>query len=101
MTDKNDDVVILVDFHEPGMENVGFLDDGVEKSKEAIERALKAIEWIAERAVDTLNRVHHKPSQAEIEFGIKVEAEAGKLIAKASVESHITVKLIWKKLGDE
>jgi hypothetical protein len=31
----------------------------------------------------------------EIEFGVKLTAEAGALIAKSAVEGHLVVKLSW------
>lgn len=36
-----------------------------------------------------------RPDSVEIEFGVKLTAEAGALIAKSSVEGHLVVKLSW------
>ncbi|MDQ1029514.1 hypothetical protein QF035_007096 [Streptomyces umbrinus] len=35
----------------------------------------------------------------EIEFGVKLTAEAGALIAKSAVEGHLVVKLSWSPDG--
>ena len=35
----------------------------------------------------------------EIEFGVKLTAEAGALIAKSAVEGHLVVKLSWSPGG--
>jgi len=31
-----------------------------------------------------------------VEFGVRLTAEAGAVIAKSSVEGHLTVKLTWR-----
>ncbi|MFE2032629.1 CU044_2847 family protein [Streptomyces scopuliridis] len=36
-----------------------------------------------------------KPDGVELEFGVKLMAEAGAVIAKTSAEGHMTVKLSW------
>jgi hypothetical protein len=36
------------------------------------------------------------PDQSEIEFGIKLSAEAGVVVAKTAVEGHFNIKLTWK-----
>ena len=33
--------------------------------------------------------------QVEIEFGVKLSAEAGALIARTAADAHLTVKLTW------
>jgi Trypsin-co-occurring domain 1 len=39
------------------------------------------------------------PDEHEIEFGIKLNAEAGVVVAKSAVEGHFSVKLLWRR-GD-
>ncbi|WP_304364726.1 CU044_2847 family protein, partial [Streptomyces viridosporus] len=36
-----------------------------------------------------------KPDTVELEFGVKLTAEAGAIIAKGSAEGHLVVKLSW------
>ena len=58
-----------------------------------LEQALQTVRPTAERV---LAAVDLAPDQKEIEFGIKLNAEAGALIAKTSAEAHFTVKLTWR-----
>jgi hypothetical protein len=39
------------------------------------------------------------PDRHEVEFGMKLNAEAGVIVAKTAVEGHFTVKLSWAREG--
>ena len=39
----------------------------------------------------------HLMLEREIEFGVKLNAAAGAVIAKTSAEGHLTVKLTWSR----
>lgn len=36
-----------------------------------------------------------KPNHVEVQFGVKFDTEVGVIIAKASMEASLNVKLIW------
>ncbi|MFG2173783.1 CU044_2847 family protein [Streptomyces niveus] len=36
------------------------------------------------------------PDRIEVEFGVRLSSEAGAVIAKSSLEGHLTVKLSWE-----
>ena len=99
----SDDVLILVEFpNEPGLRPIGVMDEEeiseqVGKSKLAIHHALEAIRWIADQTASTLQNVHHQPDTVELEFGIEVGSEVGKLVAKANANFHISAKMVWHK----
>ena len=38
-----------------------------------------------------------KPDEVEIEFGVKLNAEAGALIARTGTEGHFQVTVRWSK----
>ena len=38
-----------------------------------------------------------RPTTVELEFGIKLDAEAGALVARAGAEASFNVKLIWQR----
>jgi hypothetical protein len=96
---NDDNIVVLVDFDEPGLQQtslISFKPEQVQKSKESIENALEVIKWVADKAKKALDAAHEKPDQAELEFGIKVGSKAGILVAEGSAEFHIKATLIWK-----
>ena len=49
----------------------------------------------AESALRVFRDGSLKPATVEIEFGVKLTAEAGALIARSAVEGHLVVKLSW------
>lgn len=57
--------------------------------------ALADVEGAAADAIESFRSGRLKPDQIEIEFGVKLNAETGALIAKASTEGQLTIKLTW------
>lgn len=68
-----------------------------EKSQIAINMAMGTIRAMAYRVSKTMDTLEDKvrPDEAEVEFGINLDAEAGAMLAKASTGAQITVKLKW------
>jgi hypothetical protein len=62
----------------------------------AMDSARETIIHVAERMRDIRAALGKDLSQAEVSFGLKLDAEAGAVIAKASVEASILVKLSWQ-----
>ena len=60
------------------------LQDAVAQVKPAIATVLATLRDLA-------------PDQHEVEFGIKLSAEAGAVIARTAVEGHFTVKMSWRR----
>ncbi|HEY9761941.1 MAG TPA: CU044_2847 family protein [Trichocoleus sp.] len=67
------------------------------KSAQALGQAMGTIQALANRTMETINQLPRKPSEFELEFGIKIDAEAGALIAKGSEEGNLRVKLVWRE----
>lgn len=59
--------------------------------EEAMDGALPALR----RVMETIGKL--APTEHEIEFGIKLDAQAGAVVAKTGIEGHFTVKLTWKQ----
>jgi hypothetical protein len=98
IVDENE--TILVEFaNQPGMEEVGIsLTSGAELAKQsalAINNAMNTIRNMAYRVVTTMKSLPEQPTQIEVQFGIKLNLEGSAVVAKASGESTITVKLSW------
>jgi len=68
-----------------------------EQSQKAINLAMGTIRAMAYRVSKTINTLEDKtrPDEAEVAFGINLDAEAGAMLAKASAGAQITVKLKW------
>uniref|UniRef100_UPI000B29EAC9 CU044_2847 family protein n=1 Tax=Streptomyces phaeochromogenes TaxID=1923 RepID=UPI000B29EAC9 len=63
------------------------------------EGSLEGVRAAAESALRVFRDGSLKPDTVEIEFGVKLTAEAGALIAKSAVEGHLVVKLSWSPSG--
>ncbi|MFE5046872.1 CU044_2847 family protein [Streptomyces sp. NPDC056637] len=59
------------------------------------ESALDGARAAAESALRVLREGPLKPDGVQIEFGVKMSAEAGAVIAKGTAEGHLVVKLSW------
>lgn len=69
--------------------------DGVVQAARTFEGALDGVRAAAEAALRVFRDGSLRPDSVEIEFGVKMSAEAGAIIAKGSAEGQLVVKLSW------
>lgn len=98
---QDEDEVILVEFAPvAGVRSVSLSSkDIVEKSREAIDDALKTMRKMAKKSVKAIREipVTERPNTISITFGLKLNAEGGAVIAKAGVEAAINVTMTWQR----
>ena len=58
---------------------------------------MTTITGMAIRAAQLRDTIPDDFTQAEIELGVKLNSEAGALLAKAGAEGSINVKLTWER----
>jgi hypothetical protein len=96
-----DDEPILVEFApRQGLQQVSLSpEDVTQKSAMALNSAMKTIRQMARRVAATARSlpVAERPSQIEVEFGLKLDAQAGALVAQAGAEASFTVKLTCER----
>lgn len=102
----NEETPILVEFsQQPGVEQVSLLNLSPEelkaRSEQALDAAMSAIRHMAQRVSGLREAIPVEFSEVEIEFGIKLDWEAGVLLAKAGSEGSISVTLTWERKGQE
>jgi len=89
--------IILVEFDQKGLAKVTARpEDMAEKSARAVDRAMDTIQAMAARVAATVKGLAEKPQEVEVDFGLKLDAVAGALIARTGVEASINVKITWK-----
>ncbi len=72
--------------------------DGVVRdAADTFEDALAGVRAAAVSALATFRDDALRPDQVTIEFGVKLSAEAGAVIAKTALEGHLLVKLAWTR----
>ena len=69
----------------------------MEKASQTFEAALDKVRPAAQTIIKKLRALHDPPDEVEVEFGLKMNAEAGAVVASGGVEANYTVKLTWKK----
>lgn len=92
--------MVLVDFARPvgTVKQVSLSPvDLAEKSAVALDTAMETIKVMAHRVFDAVDALANRPAQVEVEFGIKLEAEAGALVARTAAEASINVTLTWER----
>ena len=89
-------VVVEMDETEPGFELVS-RDGPVAAARRRFEEALSGVRGAAEAALRAFRDGALRPDEIEIEFGVRLNAETGAVIAKTAVEGHLTVKLTWQR----
>jgi hypothetical protein len=102
---EDDDEVILVDLQPvSGIRSVSIdPKDMAEKSKEAIDHAMKSMRGMAKKTVKTIKEIpiSERPHKVEVSFGLKLTAEGNALVAKAGVEAAINVTMTWERKEKE
>ncbi|MFI7497583.1 CU044_2847 family protein [Streptomyces sp. NPDC049687] len=69
--------------------------DGTVQAARTFEGALEGVRAAAESALRVFRDGSLRPDGVEIEFGVKLSAETGAIIAKGTAEGHLVVKLTW------
>ncbi len=108
----DDDAPILVEFKsqrpQPGAQEVmrGGLPSAsevvanvTEQSAKALNTAMNTIHGMARRVSETIKAlpIAERPTQIEIEFGLKLDAQAGAVVAQAGAEASFTVRMTWAR----
>jgi hypothetical protein len=57
--------------------------------------ALEVIRPAADALIDKMGRLATRPETIEVQLGIRLNAQAGAVIASTQAEGHLQVKLTW------
>ncbi|WP_078940941.1 CU044_2847 family protein [Streptomyces cellulosae] len=69
--------------------------NGTVQAARTFEGALEGVRAAASSALRVFRDGSLRPDAVEIEFGVKLSAETGAIIAKGTAEGHLVVKLSW------
>jgi hypothetical protein len=94
-------IVVEVDDDEPGFESIARNPGEVIHDVQGrFEDALVTLRGAARSALTVFRDDVLDPDGVEIEFGVKLNATAGAVIAKSTMEGHLVVKLTWARGSD-
>jgi hypothetical protein len=72
-------------------------EDAIASATSTFESALENVRSAAEAILHQLCSLAQPPDEVAVEFGVKMSAESGAIIAKASGEANFKINLVWKK----
>lgn len=64
----------------------------------SLESALASARPAAQAVIDTFKAL--APGEVKVEFGLRLDAEAGAVIARTGISAHFTVSLTWSASDD-
>ncbi|MGD1859955.1 MAG: CU044_2847 family protein [Leptolyngbyaceae cyanobacterium] len=65
------------------------------KSAQALVQAMGNIQALANRTAETLAKVPQPPTVCEVEFGIKMDSQAGAMVSQSATDSNLRIKFVW------
>lgn len=69
----------------------------VERAQKTFEEAMDKVKPAAAAIIAKIRSLSDAPDEAEVQFGLKLSADAGAFVAAVGVEANYTVTLKWKK----
>ncbi len=94
--DDGDELLVEVDHDGPEISPVSRAGDVIESAGTSLSAALGSVRKAATVVLGQFRDMAVRPDEVQVEFGVRLTAEAGAVIAKSSVEGHLTVKLTWR-----
>ncbi|CNF91811.1 Uncharacterised protein [Mycobacterium tuberculosis] len=88
-------IVVESDDRDPGFQSVSRSGEIFREAAGRFEDAFENVREAARSALAALRGGDLNPDAVELEFGVKLNAAAGAVIAKTSVEGHLKVKMTW------
>ncbi|WP_405515336.1 CU044_2847 family protein [Streptomyces canus] len=88
-------LLVEVDEDDTGLELIARDPSGVVQASRRLEDALAAVRPALRSVVESVKAL--APDEYEVEFGMKLNAESGVVIAKTAVEGHFSVRIHWSR----
>lgn len=89
-------LVEVEESEEEGLERVSRR-DVIERAQQTLEKSLDKVRPAAQFILEKLRGLDESPDEIEVQFGLKLNAVSGVVLAAASMEANYTVILRWAK----
>jgi hypothetical protein len=92
-------VVVEAEALRPARVTRGGRQDGgvIEKADRSFEAAVERVGPASAALVERLRSLANEPEEIEVEFGVKLNAAAGAIIARTSGEANFRIRVRWKR----
>lgn len=98
--DSDDAVLVEVDLDEPDIAPVSRTGDLIKSATTSFDGALSHVRKAASIALANFRDMDVRPDEIQLEFGVKLNAQAGAVIAKTGIDGHLKVKLTWRRTDE-
>lgn len=88
---------VRVEVEEEGIARAGRAGEVVATAQQTLQKALDPIRPIAESVLEKLHGLAETPDRISVEFGVKLSAETGVIVARGTAEANFTVQLEWNR----
>lgn len=94
----NESVLVEVNLSDerPEESEVSRISDLTQKASQSFQNALSIAKPVAETIISKLGHLSQRPDEVEVEFGLKLTANAGAIISSTGVDANFRVTLKWK-----
>ncbi|GAA0480376.1 CU044_2847 family protein [Streptomyces olivaceiscleroticus] len=93
--DGGGEVIVETAEDGPGVVGAGRADGTLADSTTTFDRALDGVRGAADAALRAFGSLAQRPDEVQIQFGVKLTAQAGAVITKTGVEGHLQVTVTW------
>ncbi|WP_338930545.1 CU044_2847 family protein [Streptomyces netropsis] len=90
-------IMVEVDADEPGIARASRVGNLITSTTESFETALDHVRRAADAALNGFRNMEARPDEVRIDFGVRLNAEAGAVIAKTGADGHLQVSLTWRR----
>lgn len=94
--DDGGEVLVEIPSDGPEISPVSRAGDLVQSAGTSLSSALGHVRQAASDVLGQFRDMDVRPDTVEVEFGVKLTAQAGAVIAKTSLDGHLNVKLTWQ-----
>jgi hypothetical protein len=95
--DAENAVLVEVDLDEPEIGPASRAGDVIRSATTSFDGALANVRTAAAVALANFRDMDVRPDEIQLEFGLKLNAQAGAVIAKTSLDGHLQVTLTWRR----
>jgi Trypsin-co-occurring domain 1 len=94
---SGDVIAVEVDDQDAGIVRAARPGEVIATATSSFEAALERLQPMAQTLVDKLGNLAERPDEMGIEFGMKLNVDAGLVIARTSGEANFKVTLQWRR----
>ncbi|POX52435.1 CU044_2847 family protein [Streptomyces sp. Ru72] len=94
------EVLVEARENEPGLVGASRADGVVATGVTTFDRALDGVRGAADAALRSFRGLAQRPDEVQIQFGVRLTAEAGAVIAKTGMEGQLQVTITWSRTAD-